>query len=242
MLGAYRIEARGKEVRAGLRGKAKELLAFYLLHPEGTTLEQATETLWPEVDGRRGSEWFWTALGNLRSRLRTVTGDPDLKVIEREGDQYKVEPVFEVDLWEFEGALARAEAAASSENHDWPDQLQDTADLYTGDLLATAGWPWVRACREDLRGRAVDVLVSLAGARGRAGEVKAALAALERAIEVDPLAEQLYRRVMRLHAKLSQPDQADAAFKSLVGRLGEFDLRPSPESEKLHTELCAAPS
>ena len=94
--------------------------------------------------------------------------------------------------------------------------------------------------REDLRGRAVDVLVSLAASRLVAGDARGALEALERAVEIDPLAEQLYRRIMRLHAKLSRPDQADATFRSLEARLGAFDLEPSDESAKLHQELCGA--
>jgi DNA-binding SARP family transcriptional activator len=238
LLGGFRIDVNGREVRSGLRAKAKELLAFYLLHPEGTTLEEATEALWPEADPRRGSEWFWTALGNLRSRLRSSTANPDLKVIEREGDRYRVEPLFEVDLWRFEAALA--EAGANSGDASWADLLQAAADRYAGELLAGADWPWAEVPREDLRSRAVDVLVSLAATRLVAGDVVDALSALQRAVEIDPLAEQLYRRIMRLHAKLAQPEQVNAAFRALVARLGEFDLQPSPESEKLYEELCGA--
>jgi DNA-binding SARP family transcriptional activator len=238
MLGAFRVDVQGREIRAGLRAKAKELLAFYLLHPEGASLEEATEALWPEADPRRGSEWFWTALGNLRSRLRSATENRELKVIEREGDRYRIEPLFEVDLWRFEAALA----AASEKSGDpaWTESLEAAAALYKGELLAGADWPWADVPREDLRGRAVDVHVSLAATRLVAADVRGALDALERAVEIDPLAEQLYRRIMRLHAKLSRPDQADAAFRSLEARLGEFDLEPSPESTKLHQELCGA--
>jgi DNA-binding SARP family transcriptional activator/uncharacterized membrane protein YheB (UPF0754 family) len=236
ILGGYRIDALQKEIRSGLRAKAKELLAFYLLHPEGTTLEEATEALWPETDARRGSEWFWTALGNLRSRLRSATETRDLKVIERDGDRYRIEPVFDVDLWRFQDALARAEA--SSGDPGWVDALQTAANLYSGELLAGFDWPWAEVPREDLRGRAVDVLVSMAATRLVGGDVRGALDALERAVEVDPLAEQLYRRIMRLHAKLSRPDQADATFRTLQARLGEIALEPTPESEKLYGELC----
>lgn len=236
LLGGFRIDVRGREIRAGLRAKAKELLAFYLLHPEGTTLEEATEALWPEADPRRGSEWFWTALGNLRSRLRSATENSDLKVIEREGDRYRIEPLFDVDLWRFESALAVA--GAQSGDPSWAGALQDAAGLYSGELVAGSVWPWAEVPREDLRGRAVDVLVSLAAMRQRGGDVRGALDALENAVDIDPLAEQLYRRIMRLQAKLSRPDQADAAFRALVARLGEFDLHPSAESEKLHAELC----
>ncbi len=116
--------------------------------------------------------------------------------------------------------------------------LQRAAELYGGELLAGQEWPWAEVPREDLRGRAVDVLVSLAATRLVGGNVAGALQALERAVEVDPLAEQLYRRIMRLHAKLSRPDQADATFRALQARLGEIALEPTLESEKLHGELC----
>jgi DNA-binding SARP family transcriptional activator len=245
LLGGYRIDVGGREIRSGLRGKAKELLAFYLLHPEGTSLEEATEALWPEADARRGSEWFWTALGNLRSRLRSATEDKELKVIEREGDRYRIEPLFDVDLWRFQAALAVAAAESSragSQSADaaWVESLQAAADAYSGELVAGMNWPWVEVPREDLRGRAVDVLVSLAATRLVNGDVRSALDALERAVEVDPLAEQLYRRIMRLHAKLGRPDQADASFRALVARLAEIDLQPSAETAKLHAELCGA--
>ena len=77
LLGAYKIEVEGTEIRSGLRAKAKELLAFYLLHPEGASLDDCIEALWPEADRKRGSEWFWTALGNLRTKLRQATGQKD---------------------------------------------------------------------------------------------------------------------------------------------------------------------
>ena len=54
LLGTYRIDVNGTEIRAGLRAKARELLAFYLLHPAGTTLDAAVEALWPEADPGRG--------------------------------------------------------------------------------------------------------------------------------------------------------------------------------------------
>src|SRR5439155_5433511 len=92
MLGPFAVEVSGgEEVRGGLRTKARELLAFYLLHPEGASLDAAVEALWPEADPGRGSERFWTALGNLRSRLRAASGDRDLKVVDRSGDTYRIE-------------------------------------------------------------------------------------------------------------------------------------------------------
>ncbi|HEX2023487.1 MAG TPA: BTAD domain-containing putative transcriptional regulator [Acidimicrobiales bacterium] len=241
LLGGYQIEANGKEIRSGLRAKARELLAFYLLHPEGTTLDVATEALWPEADPGRGSEWFWTALGNLRTTLRRATGTKELRIIERDGDRYRVEPVFGVDLWEFQAALPRRTGANPSDP-EWAAALENAAELYGGELLAGVDWAWVEVPRDDLRRRAVDVLVSLAATRLVVGDARSALDALSRAVEIDPVAEQLYRRIMRLHARQSRPHEVQATFRRLEARLGELDLEPTPESRKLVDELCGAAS
>jgi DNA-binding SARP family transcriptional activator len=237
LLGTYRIEVNGIEIRAGLRAKARELLAFYLLHPAGTTLDAAVEALWPEADPGRGSEWFWTALGNLRSRLRDATGEKKLKVIERDGDRYRVEPLFDVDLWRLEQALS--EGAAGGDDFVRAAAYDRVAQTYTGDLLAGADWAWAETPREDLRQRVLDVQVWLGDIRWASGDARGSWQALQRAVEVDPYAEQIYRRIMRLQSKLGRPDDATATYRRLQARLVEIDLEPTPESERLHAELSA---
>lgn len=237
LLGTYRLEVDGKEIKSGLRAKARELLAFYLLHTEGTTLDVATGALWPEADPGRGSEWFWTALGNLRTTLRRATGTKELMVVERDGDRYRIEPVFDVDLWRLQAALAPS-AAADAGDPTWTAALQAAADLYGGELLADVDWAWVDIPREDLRRRVVDVLVALAAVRQRAGDVRGALDTLDRAVDVDPVAEQLYRRIMRLQANQSGPEEVASTFRRLLARLDEMDLEPTEESTRLAAELC----
>jgi DNA-binding SARP family transcriptional activator len=237
LVGTYRIEVDGTEIRAGLRAKARELLAFYLLHPAGATLDAAVEALWPEADPGRGSEWFWTALGNLRSRLRDAAGDKKLKVIEREGDRYRVEPLFDVDLWRLEQALS--DGAAEADDFGRAAAYDRVAQAYAGDLLAGADWAWAETPREDLRQRVLDVLVWLGDVRWASGDARGSWQALQRAVEVDPYAEQIYRRIMRLQAKLGRPDDAAATFRRLQARLVEIDLEPTPESEKLYVDLCS---
>ncbi len=235
LLGTYRIDVGGIEIRAGLRAKARELLAFYLLHPAGTTLDAAVEALWPEADPGRGSEWFWTALGNLRSRLRDATGEKKLKVIERDGDRYRVEPLFDVDLWRLEQALK--DGAAGPDDFVRAAAYDRVAQTYAGDLLAGADWAWAETPREDLRQRVLDVQVWLGDIRWASGDARGSWQALQRAVEVDPYAEQIYRRIMRLQSKLGRPDDAVATYRRLQARLVEIDLGPTPESENLHAEL-----
>ncbi len=236
LLGVYRIEVDGTEIKSGLRAKARELLAFYLLHPEGATLDDAVEALWPEADPRRGSEWFWTALGNLRTKLRQATGQKELKVIDRDGDLYRIEDVFDVDLWSLQHSLK--EGAQSRDDAVRQAALDRAVADYDGDLLVGLDWFWLDTPREDLRQRMVDVLVWLGDRRWAAGDARAAWSALQRALEVDPYAEQIYRRIMRLQAKLSRPDDADVTYRRLQAKLDEVDLQPTSETEKLHAEVC----
>jgi hypothetical protein len=116
LLGPFRIEAAGEEIKTRLRGSARDLLPYFLIHPQGASAEAVADALWPEADPDRGRERFWTALGNLRSRLREATGGTE-KLIERHGDLYRVEAgVFNVDLWRCQEALAEARGCPDDES------------------------------------------------------------------------------------------------------------------------------
>ena len=79
-------------------------------------------------------------------------------------------------------------------------------DAYCGDLASGADYLWIEPPREDLRQRALDALVRLAESDASSGRYEPAVADLERAIEIDPYAEELYRRLMELQEKRGRPD------------------------------------
>jgi DNA-binding SARP family transcriptional activator len=238
MLGSFRIEVSGEEIRGGLRTKARELLAFHLLHPEGASLDAAVDALWPEADPGRGSEWFWTALGNLRSRLRTACGIKDLKIIDRIGDTYRIEVErFGVDVWRFEEALAAS--ANGPDSAPATDALDRATAEYGGELLAGDPWQWVEGAREDLRRRALDAVAHVAERRMGQGDLDGALAALEHGLEIDAISEELYRRTMEIQGQLSRRDAIRGTFRLLQARLAAYGLTPDPNTEKVFGELVA---
>jgi DNA-binding SARP family transcriptional activator/LysM repeat protein len=240
LLGPMQISTESGELRSGLRASARELLAYYLVHPDGATLEQAVEAMWPDTELGRERERFWTALGNLRSTLRKATRTAELKAIERDGGRYRVDPaVFAVDLWRFQQALAAARRALL--DPAVAAALVEAGEAYGGVLLDGAPYAWVEVPREDLRRRAVDALARLAELRHAAGDLEGALAALEQAIAADPLAEELYRRVMRLEADLGRPDAVKRTYRLLARRLADLDVDPDPETEQLVAELLRRP-
>jgi len=240
LLGSYRVEtATAKRLGRGVRRKALELLAFYLLNPDGATQEQAVEALWPNAPLGREAQWFWNALGSLRRAIRDLCGDRDLQVIARDGDRYRIDPaLFDVDLWRFESSLDQAKQAASAgdERAEAP-ALATAAQNYSGQLLDGHAGSWVTTPREDLRRRAVNALARLAELRERAGDQTGALAALHQAITIDTVAEELYRRTMRLQARVGLVDEARHTYHTLEHHLTELDLDPEPATETLAAKL-----
>jgi DNA-binding SARP family transcriptional activator len=239
VLGAYRIHVAGQEVRGRLRTTGRELLAYYLLHPDGATLDGAVEALWPDTGPGRESSRFWNALNSLRARLRGATGQPDLKVLERANECYRVEPgLADVDLWSFQQALADARDATTAAAKR--AALERAAATYGGDLLAHTDYAWAEPARVDLRGRAVDALARLAELHEQAGDRHAALAALEQASTVDPDCEELYRRLMRLQGGLGDPDAVRRTYRRLRAHLlDQLDVEPDPTSQALYEQLLA---
>jgi len=237
LLGAYTIttEAHG-EIRTGLRRSARELLAFALCNPDGFTAEQAIEALWPDGDPAKTPDWYWNAIANLRRVLARRTSTDKLPSILRDGARYRPErATFQVDLWRVEAALAAARHATSDQQV--MAALGELAAAYSGGLLADADYEWARVAREELRRRAVDALARLAELRTAAGDRDGALAALEQAIQADPTAEELYRRIMRLQAELGRLDAVRRTWHLLEERLDDLGLDPEPASERLRSDL-----
>jgi len=83
--------------------------------------------------------------------------------------------------------------------------LAQAGEAYGGALLDGVAYGWVEGPREDTRRWAVDALARLAELRQAADDLPGAVEALERAIIADPVAEELYRRLMRLQADLERP-------------------------------------
>lgn len=239
LLGPIRITAWGEEIATGLRGTARELLAYYLLQPDGATAEAAIDALWPDADSERGRQRFWTALGNLRSRLRAPTDNPEIQIIAKHGAHYRANPdLLEVDLWQFQAALADAHRAHGDPQAE-AAALQRATDAYRGDLADGTDYPWAEAAREDLHRRALDALVRLADLQH--DRPHQAIACLDRAVALDPYAEEIYRRLIRLHAGTGRPDAARRVYEHLRDRLADLDLEPETATIALITGLPEHP-
>jgi DNA-binding SARP family transcriptional activator len=234
-LGPLRIELNGAEVRTGLRSKARELLAFLLLHPDGVAREVAIEALWPEAEPGRGAGRAKDALKSLRQVLRAATGQSGATVVELVGERWRVNPeLVDCDVWEFQAALADAAAADGQAK---PDALARAAALYGGALLDGEEFEWPEEAREELRRQAADVAGRLAELREQAGDLDGAIAALEDGARWDVYNEELYQRIMRLQARLGRMDAVRRTYARLQERLADLGADPDEATERLLHEL-----
>lgn len=106
------------------------------------------------------------------------------------------------------------------------------AAAYSGDLLDQAPYGWVEPLREDMRRRATDALTRLAELV-ESDAPDTAVDLLERAIRLDPSAEELYRRLIQLHADRGRVDAVRRLWRQLQARQAEIDLEPEEATEAL---------
>ena len=237
VLGPLRITAFGRPVSTGLRARAQTLLAWALLRPDGATIDEIVDALWPDTAPGRVLKQFWHPLGDLRTYFR----GPDkegLDVLEKVGEHYRPSPAeIACDLWDFQGALGDAAHAGTDEAAR--AALQRAVDAYRGDLLSGNAERWVEPVRQDLHRRAVDAHLRLADLEDRAGRPDAAVAVLERIIDLDRYAEEPYRRLMNVHAAHGRLDAVTATWQLLQRRLADLDVDVDEATARLYRTLVA---
>ncbi len=226
VLGRLRITACGQEISGGLR-KARELLAYLAVNPEGVTGEGISEALWPESSSRYAATQRHLAMRKAREMLRTATGLRAPMFIVLAAERYRLDPsLIEVDLWQFDAALDRAREAASGQ--DQLAALRHAISLYQGPLSDGATYEWAERHAEPARRRAVDALARAADIL-QPGDPEQALATLETALTHDPYNEALYQKIMTIQARLGRPDAARRTLALLESRLSAIGLAPSAE-------------
>jgi DNA-binding SARP family transcriptional activator/LysM repeat protein len=237
LFGPYGITAHGEAVTTGLRRRAKALLAWYLVNPEGATGDEAVEALWPEIAPDRVHDQFWHAYGDLKTRFRGPGGET-LEVLTKTGEHYRPSLVeISCDLWQFQRCLDRA--AHADDDQEASTALRGAVGAYAGDLLAGSDFPWIEPVRQDLHRRCLDAHLRLAEIENQSGHSERALSVLEEAIELDRYAEEPYRRIMTLQAACSRPDTVTATWRLLQSRLGDLDLEVEEATSRLYYSLTS---
>jgi DNA-binding SARP family transcriptional activator len=202
------------------------LLALIATAPAGSIgRDRVLGLLWPERDERAARHLLADSLYVLRQTL----GD---EAIVASGETLRIaEDLLSTDVGEFRRALADAR---------WSDAL----DLYRGEFLdgfhvrnAVEFDQWALAERGRFRALALRAASSLTTALERAGRMREAAAAAERALELAPSDEAALRNLVRLLIAADNRARAEAVARGFIERLAlEHGVSPSAETMRLVRE------
>ena len=118
---------------------------------------------------------------------------------------------------------------------------QKAIELYRGPFLAgEVEKSWMVSIRERLRRKFLRNVSWLANYWGQSENWEKAVECYERGLEVDDLAEELYRRLMTCYQRLGRKAEALSTYKrcqkTLAGALG---IKPSPEIQALYQKILS---
>ncbi len=174
-----RIERWGGE-KAGTR-QAQALFAFLFDRGErGVAKDEAIELIWPDTDLERADLAFHRTLGGLRHTLDPA-GRSGRQVIRFYNDRYRLDPAV-IDWSDVSMFLARLDdARATSDRPEAMRLLEAARVLYRGEYLDDCPFygdsAHVEDRRDALRGRCVDLLLTLGENYEQSGDRVSAAAA-----------------------------------------------------------------
>jgi two-component SAPR family response regulator len=233
-LGRFDVECNGRPVAVPRRSPRKplELLkALIAAGGRGVDKQRLADRLWDDAAAESAS----AALDMAIMRLRKLLAVPEAVVIEDGKIGLDPRHVW-LDLWAFDRDVdALQPLIRKSDDAPVAAIGQRMLALYRGPFLDNEdAQPWLLAARERTRQRFMRSLSDAGRYWERHEQWSEAAALYERGLEVDPLAEDLYRRLMRCHLAQRRPAEAAYVFQRcremLLAQLG---VPPSAETEAL---------
>ncbi len=236
-LGTFAIEIGGKPGAATKAPKKPLELLKRVIAAGGRDVStlHAMEHLWPELEGDAAR----SALGVALHRLRKLLGHE--AAITLDAGQLALSATHcWVDAFAFEHHLAEAKAHAQAHRlAAFEASAAAAMALYAGHFLQ--GEPesaWQVGYRERLRSKQAR-LTTLLGRHWLAkGEPERALATYQKALELDPLAEEFYRQLMLVLVALGRPVEALTVYRRCREMLSVvLGAKPSPETDQVYRAL-----
>ncbi len=186
------------------------------------------DTLWPDAEGHMAQQ-------NLKAtvyRARKLLG---VEAILWQSAALSLNPQScWLDTWALE---AKLDVLSGTEGLELPAQLAALAAamaLYRGGFLDGEGRGYALVPRERLRSRFLRSLISVAGNAVAENHFSEAIDLYQKALDIEPLAEQLYRELITVYVQLNQRAEALAVYQRCSEHLrSQLQLEPSEETSRL---------
>ena len=203
--------------------RAESLLAYLLINRDAPQPRQRLAfLLWPDSTEAQARTNLRQVLHKLRRALPDADRYLDVTARTRRG---RPGAPFRLDLADFEAALDR-------------DDLAAAVGAYGGDLLEGSYDEWLLEERDRVRDRLVGALERLSEQLEQRGDLAAAVAHAERLLRLEPLREDAYRRLMRLHDAAGDRARALRVYHACVAALERhLGVEPSGATREAYEAL-----
>ena len=234
-LGRFDVSSNGRPLAVPRKSPRKplELLkALIAAGGRGIDKQRLADFLWDDA----AADAAGAALDMAVMRLRKLLAVPEAVVIE--DGKIGLDPArVWLDLWAFDRDVDSLQRLVRHAENDAAVAAigERMLALYHGPFLENEEpQRWLLAARERTRQRFLRSLLDAGSYWERRERWSVAAALYERGLDIDPIAEDLYRRLMRCHLAQRRPAEAARTFQRcremLMTQLG---VPPSPETEAL---------
>lgn len=223
---------------------ARCVLKFLLTeHDRPVSFARLTDAFWPDSDPETARNSLHVAIRTLRRVLQPeLARGADSRYIVTVAETYRfVSDGCATDVASF---LDHRRAGQSAERRGDPgaaiESYRAAAALYRGDYVAEeAEAEWVLGPRERLREAFLDASERVAELLASVDRPSEAVEVIERALLADPLREDLYLRLMRVHARAGNSARAIAVFERCRRVLRAHGAEPGTTLARLRDELVS---
>ncbi|MFO7817719.1 MAG: BTAD domain-containing putative transcriptional regulator, partial [Desulfovibrionales bacterium] len=184
----------------------------YMMAKGGTNVPDHAllDALWPDSDGDAAYNAFKTTL----YRLRKMLGKKDAVVYEQGVLAFNAFIVW-TDIFAFASCCSRVDK--DLEEQDCVETalqlLNELLLLYRGPFIPEEQSSWVIPQREKLRSRFLSAIQKIADQLEHQGQEEKAINCCRQALEIDPLLEALYPRLMQTYVHLGKKTEALGIYR-----------------------------
>ena len=238
-LGTFEIVIEGAPLDLGSKPPHKLLELLKALAARGGqpwSFAELMDSLWPDAEGDAASRSLDVSI----HRLRKLLGRDDA-ILAQDGKLSLNAEVCWTDVAAFERKARRLNTLAAADT-GFEDQAKSALELYRGHLLAAEkDQSWLLGPRDQLRSRWHAVVKALGQLYQARGEWLEAAAVYRRALAIDPVAEELYRRLMVCLKETGNAAEGVNAYKRCKQELTtSLGIAPSAETERIYRLLTGA--
>lgn len=210
--------------------RLQSLLAYLLLHRDAPQRRQHLAFLfWPDTSEQQALTNLRTLLHRLRQALPMAECflHADSQTV-----QWQPDADYTLDVADFEAALAQAKSAGD---------LEQALQLYGGGLLPSCYDDWIPPLREQLRQRAMRALARLMEMLEAERRYSEAIGYGQRLLQLDPLDEATYRKLIHLHTVAGDRPGALRVYQLCESTLRqELATEPAQATRELYQRLRSA--